>query len=74
MKLIPPTGDRNMEQFLKTAAATAQLDLDEGRDLVSARFRNRVTDLSTAFAATYKTLSRALADRRVLVSEREQAV
>ena len=74
MKLVPPTGDRNMEQFLKTAAATAQLDLDEGRDIVSRRFRNRTTRLSTDFAEAYAALSRALADRRVLVRERETAV
>ncbi|MDJ0840507.1 MAG: hypothetical protein QNK37_28610, partial [Acidobacteriota bacterium] len=65
MKLVPPTGDRNMEQFLKTAALTAQLDLDEGRDIVSSRFRNRTTRLSTDFAEAYAALSRALADRRV---------
>ncbi|MDJ0838078.1 MAG: hypothetical protein QNK37_16300, partial [Acidobacteriota bacterium] len=74
MKVIPLLGDSAMEQFLKTAAITAELDRSRGRDTLSRRFSKRIIDLNAAFSANYRELTRSLEARRVLVAERTEAV
>ncbi|MDJ0839389.1 MAG: hypothetical protein QNK37_22915 [Acidobacteriota bacterium] len=74
MNIVQLTSDLAMEQFLKSASTTATVDLGEGRDHVSNRFSNQVAAMSAAFSGTYLNLIRALEERRVLVSEREEAV
>nr|MDJ0841062.1 hypothetical protein [Acidobacteriota bacterium] len=74
MKLVTPLGDGAMEQFLKTASITAELDRRLGRDIVSRRFVNRITHLNNVFSATYKQLTDVLEERRRLVAERTEAV